>query len=195
MRRLTARPTLAFPNPHALAGTRRELVAAAACCAALILIFLGDVLTPSDVILTALAIFPILIAMWTFSSWPASAVAGLAAALLLIELVIGSINVLTVAAEAVTYAALAFLTRLYAGTLVGDQLRPDGLAPGIRLELLTRREREVVALAAHGRTAPEIAEALHIGERTVETHLANAYPKLGVRSKLELVKQSAGLGM
>jgi DNA-binding NarL/FixJ family response regulator len=36
---------------------------------------------------------------------------------------------------------------------------------------------------------------MHIAERTVETHLANAYPKLGVRSKIELVKQSAVLGV
>jgi DNA-binding CsgD family transcriptional regulator len=194
MRQLKAFPTPAIPEPHALAGTRRELVAAAACCAALIPIFLADVLTPSDVVLTALAVFPILIAMWTFSSRPAGAVAGLAGALLLIEVLIGSINVVTAAAEVLAYASLAMLTRLYARALAGDRQGRREPASGIHLELLTRREREVVALAAHGRTAPEIADVLHIGERTVETHLANAYPKLGVRSKLELVKQAANLG-
>jgi DNA-binding CsgD family transcriptional regulator len=57
---------------------------------------------------------------------------------------------------------------------------PDG-------RLLTRREQEVLDLAAAGASAKEIAEQLVIGERTVETHLANIYRKLGVRSRVELV--------
>jgi DNA-binding CsgD family transcriptional regulator len=55
---------------------------------------------------------------------------------------------------------------------------------------LTRREREVARLAAQGRSAREIAAHLFIGERTVETHLANAYAKLGVSSKLDLVRRA-----
>lgn len=57
---------------------------------------------------------------------------------------------------------------------------PDG-------RTLTRREQEVLVLAAGGASAKEIAERLVIGERTVETHLANIYRKLGVRSRVELV--------
>jgi DNA-binding CsgD family transcriptional regulator len=53
---------------------------------------------------------------------------------------------------------------------------------------LTRREREVARLAVEGCSAKEIAERLFIGERTVETHLTNAYAKLGVASKMELVR-------
>jgi DNA-binding NarL/FixJ family response regulator len=53
-------------------------------------------------------------------------------------------------------------------------------------ESLTDREHEVVALAVEGLTAKAIGERLHIGERTVETHLAHAYAKLGVRSRWEL---------
>jgi DNA-binding CsgD family transcriptional regulator len=60
------------------------------------------------------------------------------------------------------------------------------------LQALTRREREVVVLAVQGFTAREIGTRLFIGERTVETHLGNAYGKLGVRSKLELVRVTAG---
>ena len=47
--------------------------------------------------------------------------------------------------------------------------------------------REVARLATQGYTAREIGDQLHIGKRTVETHLANAYEKLGVRSKRELI--------
>jgi DNA-binding CsgD family transcriptional regulator len=36
---------------------------------------------------------------------------------------------------------------------------------------------------------------LFIGERTVETHLANAYTKLGVASKLDLVRRASELGI
>ena len=60
---------------------------------------------------------------------------------------------------------------------------------------LTRREREVARLAAQGRSAREIAGHLFIGERTVETHLANAYAKLGVSSKLDLVRRAAEFGL
>ncbi|MBW3664704.1 MAG: alpha/beta fold hydrolase [Actinobacteria bacterium] len=60
---------------------------------------------------------------------------------------------------------------------------------------LTRRELEVARLAADGLQAAEIAERLSIGERTVETHLANVYAKLGLSSKLELARQAATLGL
>jgi DNA-binding CsgD family transcriptional regulator len=56
---------------------------------------------------------------------------------------------------------------------------------------LSRREREVALLAVEGLSARVIGERLYISERTVETHLANVYAKLGVRSKLELVRRAA----
>lgn len=59
---------------------------------------------------------------------------------------------------------------------------------------LTRRERQIVELAAGGYTAPQIASRLHIGVRTVETHLARSYPKLGVDSKQQLVHRAAEFG-
>jgi class 3 adenylate cyclase/DNA-binding CsgD family transcriptional regulator len=60
---------------------------------------------------------------------------------------------------------------------------------------LTPREREVAELAARGQTAPEIARALFIGERTVESHLARIYAKLGVASKHDLLQRAAELGL
>jgi DNA-binding NarL/FixJ family response regulator len=59
---------------------------------------------------------------------------------------------------------------------------------------LTRREREVARLAATGMSAKDIAGALFVGERTVESHLASTYAKLGVSSKMELIRRSAELG-
>lgn len=60
---------------------------------------------------------------------------------------------------------------------------------------LTPRERDVVRLAVEGRTARQIGDRLHIGERTVETHLANAYVKLGVASRVDLVRRAEQLGI
>lgn len=51
---------------------------------------------------------------------------------------------------------------------------------------LSRREREIAGLVADGRASREVADELIIGVRTVESHLARVYAKLGVRSRHEL---------
>ncbi|HLN68720.1 MAG TPA: AAA family ATPase [Streptosporangiaceae bacterium] len=60
---------------------------------------------------------------------------------------------------------------------------------------LTRREREVARLAARGMSAKAIAQALFVGERTVESHLSTTYAKLGVESKLDLIRRAAEFGL
>ena len=75
----------------------------------------------------------------------------------------------------------------------------DGWAEQTRVELgsvggrtrqagLTAAERRIADLVAEGRTNREVAAALFIGERTVETHLSHIYAKLGVRSRTELAR-------
>ena len=68
-------------------------------------------------------------------------------------------------------------------------------APAAGRAALSAREREVARLAVQGRTAPHIARELFIGERTVESHLARIYAKLGVASKFELAQRAAELGL
>jgi DNA-binding CsgD family transcriptional regulator len=63
------------------------------------------------------------------------------------------------------------------------------------IDALSRREREVALLAARGQTAPEIAERLFLSKRTVESHLAAVYVKLGVESKTELIRRAAEFGI
>lgn len=54
-------------------------------------------------------------------------------------------------------------------------------------EALTDTEQNVVRLAATGLTNPEIGERLFISRRTVQSHLAHAFGKLGVNSRRDLV--------
>jgi PAS domain S-box-containing protein len=60
---------------------------------------------------------------------------------------------------------------------------------------LTRREREIVRLVAHGSSGPEIAGELHIAHDTVRTHVRNAMTKLGARSRAHLVAKALGDGL
>jgi DNA-binding CsgD family transcriptional regulator/tetratricopeptide (TPR) repeat protein len=51
---------------------------------------------------------------------------------------------------------------------------------------LTRREREIAELLARGYSSRVVAAELGIGARTVETHVAAIYHKLGIKSRAEL---------
>ena len=59
---------------------------------------------------------------------------------------------------------------------------------------LTPSERSVVDLAVNGLANKEIAAALFVSVRTVETHLSHAYAKLGVRSRSQLARRLAAPG-
>ena len=56
---------------------------------------------------------------------------------------------------------------------------------------MTAREREVAALILAGQSARTIAGTLIISERTVETHVAAIYRKLGVANRAELAASLA----
>jgi DNA-binding NarL/FixJ family response regulator len=72
-----------------------------------------------------------------------------------------------------------------AGFLSGDSPRAeDALPPAAPL---TPREREVLQLLAEGKTNKDVAAALGIGLKTVETHRMNLMAKLGLHSVVDLV--------
>ena len=62
-----------------------------------------------------------------------------------------------------------------------------------RYGLLSEREREVLGLIVEGLTNKEIGRALALSPRTVETHRANLFAKLGVDSLAILIRKYAGL--
>jgi DNA-binding CsgD family transcriptional regulator len=86
-------------------------------------------------------------------------------------------------------AALREFEQLGAATWI-EKARAElgGIGGRIRSEGLTAAERRVAVLVAEGRTNREVAAALFLGERTVETHLSHVYAKLGVRSRAELAR-------
>ena len=60
------------------------------------------------------------------------------------------------------------------------------LARGAGIEPLTAREREVALLAVGGRSSRAIGDHLGLSTRTVDTHLARVYRKLGITGRSEL---------
>jgi DNA-binding NarL/FixJ family response regulator len=59
--------------------------------------------------------------------------------------------------------------------------------PSPTLDVLTDREREVMALVAEGLTNDEIAERLYVSPMTAKTHVSRAMTKLGARDRAQLV--------
>ena len=72
--------------------------------------------------------------------------------------------------------------------LIGEFVsRPPDRSTAPGLECLTRREREVTALAARGLTNEEIAVHMVISPFTAKTHVSRAMTKLGARDRAQLV--------
>ena len=77
---------------------------------------------------------------------------------------------------------------------IGRKRRGANKRPARGWESLTPSELEVVGLAATGLTNPEIGQRLFISRRTVQTHLAHAFRKLDISSRVELAAEAARRG-
>jgi len=69
------------------------------------------------------------------------------------------------------------------------------LAEGVSRVQLTPREMATLKLLADGKANKEIANELDISERTVKTHLAHLFEKLGATSRTEAVKVATHRGL
>jgi DNA-binding NarL/FixJ family response regulator len=83
-----------------------------------------------------------------------------------------------------------FLTASAQQTLIRDFLDRDA-----EPQELSPREQEVVKLIAEAHTNKEIAEILHLSEKTVESHRARVLQKLGMRDRVELVRYAIRRGL
>ena len=90
-------------------------------------------------------------------------------------------------AERCSAGALAERARTELRAAGGRSSDPKGTG----VELLTASERRVAELAAEGRTNPEIAQALYVTRKTVETHLGHVYRKLDISGRGELSRALA----
>ncbi|WP_156971279.1 helix-turn-helix transcriptional regulator [Knoellia sinensis] len=96
------------------------------------------------------------------------------------------------AAAAAGRMGAAPLQRAIAAMLQGARLAPTAArADGV----LTRREREVLALVAEGLTNREIGRRLYISEKTASVHLSNLMAKLNVSSRTEAVTVAVRRGL
>jgi DNA-binding CsgD family transcriptional regulator len=74
---------------------------------------------------------------------------------------------------------------------LGRKRRGARKRPSTGWDSLTPSELEVVRLAAEGLTNPQIGQRLFISRRTVQTHLAHAFRKLDLSSRVELAAEAA----
>jgi DNA-binding NarL/FixJ family response regulator len=74
--------------------------------------------------------------------------------------------------------------------LEGARARFVGPAPA-----LTNRQREVLRLIDRHLTNPEIADALHVSENTIEFHVRRLLDKLGARNRMQAVRRASDLGL
>jgi DNA-binding CsgD family transcriptional regulator len=168
------------------------------------LIFAADLITP-NVVVSVLVLLPLVVGVWTLSSLMAGLVVAIAMAGLALTFLVEGGNRPTIVLVQFAAVMIASLTRLYART-VSDLLAGhrharqnswqyeiprtldgvDCFTHGVKS--LTRREHEVANLAARGYTAGQIANQLHIGSRTVESHLRKIYAKLLIGSRGELIR-------
>lgn len=108
---------------------------------------------------------------------------------------------IAMAVQAMKFGAVDFLEKPFSAGAMIDRVREavltyrrsmvgqiDGLADFPGLNLLTRRERDVLAQVTHGASNKEAGRRLGISPRTIEVHRARIMDKLGARNAADLMR-------
>jgi len=89
-----------------------------------------------------------------------------------------------------------YLSQSVSDEVIDDYVRQRGAgAPKAPLDTLSAREREVLQLVTEGRSSAEIARAIHLSPKTVETYRSRLMRKLGVQDLPGLVKFAVEHGL
>lgn len=81
-----------------------------------------------------------------------------------------------------------WIERSMVGDMIQELSRPAMVDPElVKIESLTEREREVIALVGEGLKNKQVGERLFISETTVTHHLSSVFSKLEVSDRLELI--------
>jgi DNA-binding NarL/FixJ family response regulator len=86
------------------------------------------------------------------------------------------------------YEGEVWIERSMMGSMIQEFNKPAMVDPEItKIESLTDREREVIALIGEGLKNTQVGERLFISETTVTHHLSSVFSKLEVSDRLELI--------
>jgi DNA-binding NarL/FixJ family response regulator len=81
-----------------------------------------------------------------------------------------------------------WIERSMMGSMIQELSKPPMVDPEmVKIESLTEREREVIALVGEGLKNKQVGERLFISETTVTHHLSSVFSKLEVSDRLELI--------
>jgi DNA-binding NarL/FixJ family response regulator len=102
----------------------------------------------------------------------------------------------TVCDELLRAVRVVALGGIYVDPSMGSLLQSNGLRRGAagHVATLSEREAEVVRLIAEGHTSKEMAQALGLSPRTLETYKARAMTKLNLRTRAELIRYALRRG-
>ncbi|HEY5012192.1 MAG TPA: response regulator transcription factor [Acidimicrobiia bacterium] len=98
-------------------------------------------------------------------------------------------------ALAVVSAGRRYVASSLSSGLVGRLASAPAAVGDTARDLLTYREREVLALIAGGASNKEIAANLSVTVATVKSHLVHVYAKLEARNRQEALSRAVGLGL
>ena len=97
-----------------------------------------------------------------------------------------------VAAVHAVHNGETFLTNAAERSIIRQWIADPASGPRVPL---TAREEQIVKLIAEAHTNAQIADILHVAEKTIESHRANVLRKLGMRDRVELVRYAIRRGL
>ncbi|MEQ8926097.1 MAG: response regulator transcription factor [Fulvivirga sp.] len=129
---------------------------------------------------------------------------GLLATLLMVLIELSNYSVFTANHYREFLIVLSALALVIFGYLLKNQvntrsslLKRKQLPDDEKLALLqmSKREFEVLAKIAEGKSNSEIADLLFVSENTIKTHVSNIFSKLNVKRRTEAIKQAKEYGL